>query len=128
MPPRHIRGFSLIEVTIAVAIIGTMLIATGVMLQRIPVSGREVRDQDLALRIARNEIETLRGGGYTTLPASGPFANTLLGSLASSTASRTITDYNTQTKQVMVTVLWRGANMQNRSVSLTTLITENGGL
>lgn len=118
----------MIEATIAVAIIGTMVTATSALLQRIPVNGRETRDQDLALKIARNEIEILRASGYASLPSNGSFNNILLGSLASSTASVVTTDLNEKTKRVYVNVSWRGANLSTRSVSLTTLITENSRL
>jgi len=127
MPLLRTRGFSLIEVVVAIAIIGVMVVATSTLLQRLPISGREVRDQDLALRIARNEIEVLRAAGYDSLPASGSFTNTLLSSLASSSASLTISDFNAKTKRVEANVSWRGA-LGTRFVSLTTLITENSGM
>jgi len=122
------RGFSLIEVTVAIAIIGMMIVATGVLFQRIPINGREVRDQDLALKIAHTEIEILRASGYAALPASGSFTDTLLGSLASSTATVTITDFDVKTKQADVSIFWRGADLSTRSITLTTLITENSTL
>lgn len=122
------RGFSLIEVIVAVAIIGTVTVAVGTLMQRLPVNGREVRDQDIAMKIARNEIEHLRALGYVALPASGAFANTLLASLASSTASITISAFNAKTKQVDVRVSWRGTGTTTRAVSLSTLITENSSL
>lgn len=125
---RTSRGFSLIEVTIAIAIIGTMIVATGILLQRIPMSGREVRDQDLSLKIARNEIEILRATGYAALPASGSFTDTLLGSLTSGSGALSITDFNTKTKRVEVSVSWQGTGAVARSVSLTTLITQDSGL
>ncbi|KKW42353.1 MAG: putative membrane protein [Parcubacteria group bacterium GW2011_GWB1_55_9] len=123
-----LRGFSLVEVAIAVAIIGLMVVSTSMLLQRLPISGREVRDQDLALRIARDKIEILRATGYTSLPESGPFTNILLDSLASSTASVAVTDYNDKTKQVEVSVSWKGDNLVIRSLSLTTLVTQNSTL
>lgn len=122
------RGFSLIEVTIAVAIIGIMIVATGALLMRIPINGREVRDHNLALTIARNEMEVLRASGYAALPTSGPFVHALLGSLASSTGSLAVSDFNAQTKQVQVGVSWRGAGLVMRSVSLTTLLTQGSTL
>lgn len=128
MATRSTRGFSLIEVTVAVAIIGVMIIATSALLQRLPVNGREVRDQDIALRIARSEVEILRAGGYDALPASGPFTNPLLSSLAASSASVTIAVYDDKTKRADVSVSWTGTGSVARTVSLTTLITQNSGL
>lgn len=126
MSALRLRGFSLIEATIAIAIIGTMIVATSMLLQRIPVSGREAKDQDLALRIARNELEILRAVGYAALPESGPFTDPLLASLASSSASFTVSDFSASTKRVDVTVTWRGSAATDRSLSLTTLITGSG--
>lgn len=120
-------GFSLVEVVVAVAVIGMMIVTTSVLLQRLPVSGREVRDQDLALKIARNEVEILRAGGYDALPADGSFTDPLLDSLASGAASVAVSDYNDKTKQVVVSVSWQGA-LAARSVSLTTLMTQNSTL
>jgi prepilin-type N-terminal cleavage/methylation domain-containing protein len=128
MPRLRSYGFTLIEVVAAVAIIGTMIVATGALLQRIPVSGREVRDQDLALKIARSEMEVLRAAGYDALPASGSFADTQLSSLASGAGSVAVTDFNSKTKQVVVSVSWTGAKLVARSVNLTTLITQNAGI
>lgn len=118
------HGFSLIEVTVAIAIIGIVTVATGALMQRLPINGREVRDQDIAVKIVRNEIENLRGLGYAALPSSGSFSDPLLASLASSTASITISNFNAKTKQADVRVSWQGAGTTTRSVSLTTLITE----
>ncbi len=127
MTSRSTSGFSLIEVVVALAIVALMIVTTAVLLQRIPVSGREVRDQDLALKIARTEVELLRSGGYDVLPTSGPFTSTLLASLASSSAAIVVTDYNVKTKQVVATVSWRGASSV-RSLSLTTLFTQGSEL
>lgn len=121
------RGFSLIEVTIAVAIIGITIVATSALFSRLPVNGREVRDQDLALKIANNEIETLRAGGYSALPSTGSFNNALLSSLVSGTGSVTITVIDAKTKRADVSVSWQGTSAA-RSVSLTTLLSENSGL
>lgn len=128
MATRLPRGFSLIEVTIAIAIIGMMILATSILLQRLPVSGREVRDQDVALKIARNEIEVLRAGGYDALPASGAFANPLLSSLTSGSASVAVTVYDAKTKKTDVSVSWTGTGSVTRTVLLTTLIAQNSGL
>ena len=118
------RGFSLIEVTVGVGIVALMILSTSLMLQRLPVSGRETRDTDLALKIAREEIELLRAGGYDALPVSGSFTHSLLTSLTSGAGALLLSDYNASAKEVVVTVSWSGA-ASPRSVSLTTLIVEH---
>lgn len=128
MALRSTRGFSLIEISIAIAIIGVMAVATSVLMQRLPVNGREVRDQDRAIRIARNEIELLRAGGYDALPVSGTFTDPLLSELAGGSASVAITVYDAQTKRADVSVAWIGAGSAARTVSLTTLIAQNSAL
>lgn len=117
-------GFSLIEATIAVAIVALLTVATSSMLSRLPVSARDARDQALALTIAESELENLRALGYESLPASGAFSHTLLSSLASSSAARTVTDYSSSTKRVSVELTWVNGTL-TRSLSLTTLIAEN---
>ena len=122
------NGFSLIEVTVAIAIMGTVIVATSVLLQRVSVNGREVRDHDLALKIARHEIASLRTSGYDALPANGPFADALLNSLSAGAGTVTVSDFNAKTKQVTVGVTWTGAGFVSQSVVLTTLVAQTGGL
>ncbi len=121
-------GFSVIEVVIAMGIIATLAVVTGTLLTRVSVDGREVRDQDIALRIARAEIETIRASGYDALPANGPFTNPLLNTLPSGTSYLTSTDFASTTKKVEVIVSWQGSGLTTRSVSLTTLVTQNSVL
>lgn len=125
---RRSTGFSLVEVTVAIAVIGMMIVSTGLLLERIPVGGREVRDQDTALKIARNEIESIRAGGYEALPESGPFTDTLLSALEGGVATVTVSDVEDGIRQVEVVVSWRGAGLVTRTVSLVTLVAENSGL
>jgi prepilin-type N-terminal cleavage/methylation domain-containing protein len=125
MSPFKRNGFTLIEVVIAVAIIGLLVSSVGVMMQRLPINTREVRDQDVALKIVHNKIESLRSLGYDALPGNGSFSDTFLASLNSATGTMAFTNFNAKTKQAVVTVSWTGAASTTRSVSLTTLITQN---
>ena len=119
-------GFTLIEVLVSLLLIGAMLMAFQATLLGTPLAAG-AKHQDLALRIAQHEVEALRAAGYAALPASGSFASSQLALLPSGSGERAVTTYNDKTKQVVVTVSWqeRGAS---RSVSLTTLMTEIGGL
>lgn len=123
------RGFSLIEVTVSIFIMGVMLF----LLQALIQSGvllRISKSQSIALSIAQNKLESLRAGGYATLPPSGTFSDSLVGTLPqAATTTLVVSVYNAQTKQISVSVVWRdpGATASS-TVSLSTLITETGGL
>jgi len=123
------RGFSLIEVIVSIFIIGVMLFS----FQAVIRSGalvRTVKGQGIALAIARNELESLRIGGYAALPSSGSFRDTLLDSLPpAATTTLTVSAYNTKTKQITVSVIWKDpGSAASSTVSLSTLITQVGGL
>lgn len=121
-------GFSLIEIIVSVAIMGALLTLLHATIQ----SGALVRgskNQGVALAIAQNELETLRSAGYAALPPSGTFSDNLLNTLPQATTTLTVNDYNAKTKQVTVEVLWKDSGSTATStISLSTLITETGGL
>jgi hypothetical protein len=103
------------------------------MLQAIAQSGvlvRTSKNQGIALAIARNELESLRAGGYAALPPSGSFFNALVDTLPpQATTTRTVSVYNEKTKQITASVVWKDPGLAASStVSLSTLITETGGL
>mgnify|MGYP001602529402 FL=1 len=123
------RGFSLIEVTVSIFIVGVMLL----LLQAILQSGTLIRmskHQSIALSIAQNKLESLRSGGYATLPSSGTFSDSLISTLpVAATTTLTVSVYNAETKQVFVSVVWQDpGSTASSTVSLSTLITETGGL
>ena len=120
-------GFSLIEVVVSIGIVGVALVAVGALVHTIPLS-QQTRYETLALTIATDEIEGLRTGGYAAIPAGGPFTNTLMSSLPSGSGTLTTADYNPKTKSVTVTVSWQKPGLAARTISLSTLITQVGGL
>ena len=90
---------------------------------------RYANDQEIALRVASNKMEELRSGGYIALPASGSFSDAQLNSLENCSADMAITDYSTETKEIVITIQWRQPpSTSMRNISLTTLITKTGGL
>ena len=126
---RPSRGFSLIEVTISIFIIGVVLL----LLQAIIRSStliRMTKSQGIALSIARNKLESVRVGGYTNIPVSGSFSDSLVSTFPrAATTTLTVSTYNTKTKQIIVSVIWRDPGAAASStVSLLTLMTETGGL
>lgn len=122
------KSFSLIEVLVSLFIVGVILVLYQVSFNSTLLS-RSAKNQEIALRIANNKMEELRAGGYTALPESSSFSDSQLGSLASSSASMVITNFNTNTKQIVIIVQWREpGSSAPRTISLTTLITKVGGL
>lgn len=121
------RGFTLVETVLALFImsvtIGFVVVVAGTI--------KETRDsayESIAFRIANSELNDLRSLGYESLPTSGAFTSPELTSLPSGSASTTVTVWNAKTKQVMTGVSWAGSDTKVDYVSLTTLITQSGGL
>jgi prepilin-type N-terminal cleavage/methylation domain-containing protein len=121
------RGFSLIEVLIAIFILGMMLVFYQSTFSTIRLS-RIAQQQDIALRIIQTKLEDLRAATYSGLPASGTFSDPLLSSLPLGAASTSITDYSATLKQVRVSVSWSESTSTLRYLEATTLIGSVGGL
>jgi prepilin-type N-terminal cleavage/methylation domain-containing protein len=114
------RGFTLIEIIVSVAfstIAVTMLKGT-----------RNSTFENMALRIADTKLNELRSSGYAALPASGTFTSPELANLPQGEASTTVTVFNAKTKQVMTGVAWYGTDSRTHYISVSTLVTETGGL
>jgi prepilin-type N-terminal cleavage/methylation domain-containing protein len=121
-------GFSLLEVLVTLFIIGLVLVLYQAALGKVKLI-QYAKNQEIALRIANNKIEVLRAGGYSALPSSGSFYDSQLNSLSNSSANMTVTDYNADTKQVIVTIQWQEpVSSSPKEISLITLITKTGGL
>lgn len=120
-------GFTLVEmlVTLFVLSVGVVIVAIAVGTTG---TTRDSAYENIAFHIAESKLDELRAAGYSTLPASGPFSDSQLASLPQGSASTTVTTWNAKTKRVATGVAWRGATGATRYVSLTTLITEVGGL
>ena len=129
MAPPRLTGFSLIEVIISIFLMGVMLVLFQSVMSTTTLV-RTSKNQGTALAIARNEIEKLRADGYSAVPASGSFYDSLLSALPSAaTTTLTVSAYTAKVKQVGVTVVWRDAGASASStVSLDTLIAQTGGL
>lgn len=120
------RGYSLIELIIGLGLTLVALILFAVVLSTIPLT-RNARNQNLAYHIAAKRVEELRRTPFDSLPTSGPFVDSGLLDLASSSASLTVSDYegDSQIKQVTATVSWYEHKGQ-KSVVVETLIYELG--
>ena len=121
------RGFGLIEIVIALFIMSVTILFVTLVAGTVKVT-RDSLYENVAFRAASNKVNELRAGGYANLPVDGTFSDTQLATLPQSAASTTISVWNTKTKKVLAGVSWRGADNATRYVSVTTLITESGGL
>jgi type II secretory pathway pseudopilin PulG len=119
------NGFSIIEATVSLFILGTVIIIYSAASNSM-VLNRNAKEQELALRIAQTEMETLRATTYALLPASGNISDALLSQLSGGAETLTVSAYNSNTKKIVVTVNWNSAGNVARSTSLTTLISKWG--
>lgn len=89
---------------------------------------RDLNYENRAFRIASFKLEELRKAGYAALPADGPLDDAELADLPQGFASTSVVVWNDSTKKVSAGVSWLGAGSTTRYASLTTLITNVGGL
>jgi len=120
-------GFSLIEVIIAMGLVLTTMLLFGIAVNTVPLV-RTAGDQNLAYHLAAKQVETLRNTDFASLPGSGSFSDPGLSLLPAGAASRTVVDYegDSKIKQATVVVSWQDRTT-TRSITLTTLI-YNGGV
>lgn len=123
---KSISGFSILEVLITLFIIGVVLVIYGAASNTVLLN-RNSNNSDLAHYIAVSEMEDLRNLGYDNLPVSGVFSHSLLGKLPEASATLTVSSYNSDTKEVTVTITWKDPRALNiRNVTFTTLINKYG--
>ena len=120
-------GFTLIEMLIALFIMSVTAAFVTVVMGTITFT-RDMAYENRAFRIADSKLDELRAGGYATLPPDGAFSDPGLAQLPQGSASTSVTVWNEKTKQVRTGVSWLGADGRTHVVSLTTLVTESGGL
>lgn len=119
-------GLVLIEVLMALLFATTLAILLLITSSTLTQTYKS-NTNSIAARIATTEIENLRKTAYTSLPSSGPFTDPDLAKLTSSSATLTISSYQSSpdVKQATVTVNWT-QNGSPRQVILDTLIYKNG--
>jgi prepilin-type N-terminal cleavage/methylation domain-containing protein len=118
------RGFTLIEILVTIGILAATFVGYAATVNGSAASSH-AKSQEIALRIATSELESLRGGGYAALPQGGSFSSPDLALLTDGSGTVMITGFDAGTKRANVTVAWNEA-AGGRSISLDTLITEGG--
>ena len=123
---RGSAGFTIIEVVITLAILSAVFVIFQASFNSIFLN-RRVKHQELALRIADTKIEQIRALSYDTVPATGAFSDPLLANLPEGAAALIVSDYDDDTKQIVVHISWREpVSDTQRAVTLTTLVTKGG--
>lgn len=119
-------GFSLIEIVLSLflilGLVSILLTASGTL-----IHSRNSGLQSTAAKIASRQIESLRNTSFASLPASGNFDDADLAKLPQGAATRTITDYqnNSKIKLVNIRVNWTESEVAKQLIT-ETLISENG--
>jgi len=120
------NGFSIIEALVAIFIVGVILVIYAAS-SNLLLLNNNARHLELAQRVAILEMEDLRAMPFNTLPASGSFSNSLLASLPHGSGQITLTDINSSSKQIVVTVSWQEPSAKTtHSASFTMLKVKSG--
>lgn len=122
------RGFTLLEVLMALFVVGAAIGLYAAVLYVFSVT-RTSEHRAVALRIAEHKLSQLRAAGYDSLPSVTTFSDAQFSLLpAGATSTLAVTVVNASTKQVVVGVSWSEPGKSTSTVSVGTLLTQNGGL
>jgi hypothetical protein len=91
-------------------------------MQSWPTSGTDIRKLLCGLLIRK-----CRSTAFGSIPASGTFTDPRISELPNGVGTITVTDLNTKTKDVIVTVSWENPGSEGtQTVQLETYITQGG--
>ncbi len=125
------RGFTLVEVAVAVAVLGLTIASSLVAMQMGFSMIETARDNTLASQILQSEMENLRLMNWDKLTDLGDGEFSLEGKFQETaaqrfTCSRTITSPKTGMRQVTLEVNWTSNNGVERSRRYTTFFSKEG--
>lgn len=136
------RGAGLIDVMLTLFLLGVAGMIFSAVFPTCIRSTKQAQEYKIAAAISQKKMEQLRAVSYDLLnytqltsrsvvdssPGSSPYSFTTVDSLStllpSGTGTLTVQDINSDTRQVTVTVSWRGTGTATRSIQTVTLIVD----
>lgn len=119
-------GFSIIEVVITLFMIGITLVLFQVTSNSVVIN-KYNRFKEVALRVAENELQSLRTTPYGSLPSSGSFTNSQLSSIPNGAGQINITELSDGFAEATVTVTWENPSASGtQQVELSTYLWQGG--
>lgn len=127
MNKKHQKGFTVVELVVAIVIAGIIIPAVAVAFNNLTAINHRSRDLALANAAAQNKVENLRSIGYNSV-SSGTvdFSSELPSSMGTpKTASYTVSEPTTGEKQVDINISYTDYNI-TRNLKYRTYISELG--
>lgn len=122
------KGFSLIELVIALGVVALTVFVFGIAVSSLPLT-KSTRNRNIAYHAAAQKLEELRNTPFASLPASGSFSYPIFSELTNASGQLTVSSYSgydpNQIKAAAVTVTWY-ENGVAYNVRLDTLLSDSG--
>lgn len=125
--PQNSRGFTMIELLIAIAIFGITIPAIAAGINNLVVTNNRSRDLALANIIAENKAEELRNAGFNSLvPGTIDFSSELPNELAPPrSGSYTIANPSAGIAEIVIRLSYKDYS-QTRNLEYKTIVSELG--
>ena len=122
------RGYSLIEVFIAMAVLSIVLLGMAGLINITVTINRNSAEKTVAITLAQDKMEETIAKGYLNLSSTNQTVTEAYGAMANYLSYRRVTDIkmnkpDTDIKLITVDVYW---NNDNRRVRLQSLISNTG--
>jgi prepilin-type N-terminal cleavage/methylation domain-containing protein len=122
------RGYSLIEVFIAMVVLSIVLLGMAGLINITVTINRNSAEKTMAITLAQDKMEATIAKGYLNLSSTNQTITEAYGAMANYLSYRRITDIkmnkpDTDIKLITVDVYW---NNDNRRVRLQSLISDTG--